>query len=251
LNGALFSSCQGGVGRRVLLENGIKQDGIQSWYQLLNQYEMDSNWNVKIKTLDNVITTVFHRHYGAGLLNWIQEYEDTFQNLLYLDRRHGVMINSKKRWFLENTLKIGIDDTVCDELAREKSFIETCNFLWSHAIRHDQQNKEKATRQVNSTNQAISANKKDKVKHVLALINELQILGSNGSVEELEVLSSFKAVMICNLAQVPPKIWMTSVLTTPLHNECHLFLPEKYHKTTLDGGAGTCVSGALCHRLGL
>jgi hypothetical protein len=59
--------------------------------------------------------------------------------------------DSKKRRFVQNAQNIGMVDTVFEELVRNKSFIETCNFLRSHAIRHDQQNKEKATRQVNIT----------------------------------------------------------------------------------------------------
>jgi hypothetical protein len=62
LYGALLSAYQGGVGRRILMENRLKQDGIQSWYQLVNQYETESNRNVRIKRLENVITTVYNRH---------------------------------------------------------------------------------------------------------------------------------------------------------------------------------------------
>ena len=93
-----------------------------------------------------------------------------------------------------------------EELVRNKTFIETCNFLRSHAIRHDQQNKERTARKINATNQA---HKKDKVKQVLALINELQMQDSNGSDEELEVPPSSKTAMVCKLAQIPPEIWMT------------------------------------------
>jgi hypothetical protein len=39
LYGTLLNACQGGVGRRILKENRLKQYGIQSWYQLVNQYE--------------------------------------------------------------------------------------------------------------------------------------------------------------------------------------------------------------------
>jgi hypothetical protein len=48
LYGALLSACQGGVGRRILMENRGKQDGIWSWYQLVNQYETDGKKNVRI-----------------------------------------------------------------------------------------------------------------------------------------------------------------------------------------------------------
>jgi hypothetical protein len=78
LYGALFSACQSGVGRRILMENGGKQDGIRSWCQLVQHYETDGNQNVRIKKLEKVITTEFHRSYRGGLAKWIQDYEDAF-----------------------------------------------------------------------------------------------------------------------------------------------------------------------------
>jgi hypothetical protein len=60
LYGALRCACQRGVGHRLLMENRGKQDGIRSWYHLVNQYETDGNKNVRIKKLESVITTVFH-----------------------------------------------------------------------------------------------------------------------------------------------------------------------------------------------
>ena len=180
LYGALLSACQGGVGRRILMENRIKQDGIRSWYQLVNQYETESNRNVRIKKLENVIATVYHRHYRGGLFKWIQEYEDAFTELVLLGEKVWDNDGSKKRRFVQNAKNIGMLDTVFEELVRNKSFIETCNFLRSHAVRHDQQTKDKATRQVNNANQSSSSNKKDQTKQVLALINELQIQESTG-----------------------------------------------------------------------
>jgi hypothetical protein len=51
---------------------------IRSWCQLLQQYETDGNRNVRIKRLESVINTVFHRNYRGGLVKWIQHYEDAF-----------------------------------------------------------------------------------------------------------------------------------------------------------------------------
>jgi hypothetical protein len=98
-------------------------------------------------------------------------------------------------------------DTVFEELIRNKSIIETCNFLRSHAVRHDQQTKEKATRQVNATSQPSSSNKKVKTKQVLALINKLQIQDPNVLDDELEIPPASNTAMICKLAQVPLEIW--------------------------------------------
>ena len=42
------------------MENRNTQDGIQVWYQLVKEYETDGNRNVRIKKLENIITTVFH-----------------------------------------------------------------------------------------------------------------------------------------------------------------------------------------------
>ena len=84
LYGALLSACQGGVGRRMLMENRNKQDGIRAWYQLVNQYETDGNRKVRIKKLENVITTVFHRNFKGELIKWIQDYEDSLTELVLL-----------------------------------------------------------------------------------------------------------------------------------------------------------------------
>jgi hypothetical protein len=201
-----LSACQGGVGRRILMENRLKQDGIRSWYQLVNQYETESNRNVRIKRLENVITTVYHRHYKGGLFNWIQDYEDYFTELVLLGETICDDDGSKKRRFVENAQSTGMVDTVFEELVRSKSFIETCNFLRSHAVCHDQQTKEKATRQVNATSQPSNSKKKDKTKQVLALINELQIQDST-VLEDKEVPPASKTAVVCKLAQVPSEIW--------------------------------------------
>jgi hypothetical protein len=58
LYGALISACQSGVGHRILMENRDKQDGIRSWYQMVQQFETDGNRNVRIKRLKSVISTV-------------------------------------------------------------------------------------------------------------------------------------------------------------------------------------------------
>jgi hypothetical protein len=34
--GALLSACHDGIGRRILMENKNKQDGIRAWYQLID-----------------------------------------------------------------------------------------------------------------------------------------------------------------------------------------------------------------------
>jgi hypothetical protein len=53
------------------MESRDKQDGICSWFQLVQQYETDGNRNVRIKRLESVIDTVFRRNYRGGLVKWI------------------------------------------------------------------------------------------------------------------------------------------------------------------------------------
>jgi signal transduction histidine kinase len=91
----------------------------------------------------------------------------------------------------------------------DKSFIETCNFLRSHVIRLDQQYKEKAARQFHNTSQSSNRAKKDKVKKVLELINEIQIKDSCNSDGDSVAVPPTKNAMLCKLAQIPPEIWMT------------------------------------------
>jgi hypothetical protein len=191
------------------MENRGKQDGIRSWYQLVNQYETDGNKNVRIKKLENVITTVFHRHYKGGLFKWIHDYEDAFTELVILGQVTWNDDNIKKRCLVQNAQNIGMVDTVFEALVSDKSFLETRNFLRSHAIRYDQQNKEKNARQINSTSQSPGTPKKDKIKTVLALFNELQVQDSAGSDEDINISASSKMAMVCKLEQVPQEIWMT------------------------------------------
>ena len=146
------------------------------------------------------------QHYKGGLIKWIQDYEDAFTELSLLGQKTWKDDDIKKRRLVQNAQNIGIVDTILEELVSDKSFTETCNFLRSHAIRYDQQNKENAARQINGTNQST---KRNKVKKVLALINELQVQDSPNLDEELDPLTPTKTAMVCKLAQVPPEIWMT------------------------------------------
>jgi hypothetical protein len=134
LYGALLSACQGGVRRRILMENRGKQDGIRSWYQLVNQYETDGNNNIRIKKLESIIPTVFHQHYKGGLFKWIHNYEDAFTELVILGQVTWNDDNIKKRRLVQNSQNIGMADTVFEALVDDKSFLETCNFRRSHAI---------------------------------------------------------------------------------------------------------------------
>ena len=97
---ALLSACQGGVGPRILMENGSKQDGIRSWYQIVEQYEIDDNRSARIKKLENVITTVFHWNYKVFWLSGFKTMKMHLQNLVYLDKRLGkTMISRNVGWF--------------------------------------------------------------------------------------------------------------------------------------------------------
>jgi hypothetical protein len=209
LYGALLSAFQSGVGRRILMENRDKQDGICSCCQLVQQYETDGNRNVRIKRLESVINIVFHRNYRGGHVKWILDYEDAFTELALLGQKTWNDYEIKKRRFVQNAQNIGLADTVFEELVSDKSFIETCNFLTSHAIILDQQYKEKAARQIHNSSQLSNRAKKYKVEKVLALINEIQIQDSCSSDEGSVAVPPTKTAMVCKLAQIPPEIWMT------------------------------------------
>jgi hypothetical protein len=85
LYGSLLSACQSGVGRRILMENRDKQDGIYSCCQSIQQYETDGNRYFRIKRLQSVINMVLHRNYRGGFVEWIQDYEDSLTELALLE----------------------------------------------------------------------------------------------------------------------------------------------------------------------
>jgi hypothetical protein len=69
--------------------------------------------------------------------------------------------------------------------------------------------RKKTARQIHNTSQSSNRAKKDKVKKVLALINEIQIQDSCSSDEESGIIPPTKTAMVCKLAQIPSEIWMT------------------------------------------
>jgi hypothetical protein len=87
LYGTLPSACQSDVGCIILMEKREKQDFIRSLYQLVRQYETDSNRNVRIKRLESVINTVFHRNCRGGIVKWIQDFEDAFTELAIIGQK--------------------------------------------------------------------------------------------------------------------------------------------------------------------
>jgi hypothetical protein len=100
---------------------------------------------------------------------------------------------------VQNAQSIGLVDTVFEELVSDKSCIETYNFLRLHAIRLDQQYKEKAARQIHNSSKLSNRAKKDKVKKVLALLNEIQIQDLCSSDEELVAVPPTKTAMVCSM----------------------------------------------------
>jgi hypothetical protein len=64
-------------------------------------------------------------------------------------------------------------------------------------------------KQIHNTRQLSKTAKKDKVKKVLALINEIQIQDSCISDEESVVVPPTKTTIVCKSAQISPEIWMT------------------------------------------
>jgi hypothetical protein len=72
--------------------------------QLVQQYEIDGNRNVKIKRLESIINTVFHRNYRGGLVlvKWIQDYEDASTELALLVQKTWNDDDIKKRRFVQN-----------------------------------------------------------------------------------------------------------------------------------------------------
>ncbi len=61
---------------------------------------------------------------------------------------------------------------------------------------------------MNSISQSFGTTKKDKIKTILALIDELQVSDSIGSEEGIDTLPSSKTALVCKCAQVSPEIWM-------------------------------------------
>jgi hypothetical protein len=106
----------------------------------MQQYETYCDRNIRIKSLESVINTVFHRNYGRILVQWIQDYEDAFTELILIEKTWNDD-EIKKRQLVKNAKSVGLDDTTFEDLISD-NHLDTCNFLKSHAIRLYQQYKE-------------------------------------------------------------------------------------------------------------
>jgi hypothetical protein len=128
------------------MESRDKQDCIDSWCHLVQQYETYSNRNISIKRPESFINKVLNHNHRGRLVKRIQHYEDAFTELVLLGQKTWNDDEIKKSRFVQNAQNIDFVYAVFEELVNYESFIETCDFLRSHAIRLDQQYKEKATR---------------------------------------------------------------------------------------------------------
>jgi hypothetical protein len=109
---------------------------------------------------------------GEDSLNGSKTMKMPSQNRFYLGKRLGIMMKIKNCFFVKDEQYNGLLIKFLKNYLVISFFIEPCNFLRPHAIRLDQQYKEKAARQIHNTSQSSNRAKKIKVKKVLALINE-------------------------------------------------------------------------------
>ena len=151
LFGALQCACQEGVGKTILLEYEDGQDGIRAWLVMCDKYAADGNKDVRISRLEKVISTKYSKGYRGGLLQWIQDYENAFAELITLKERQWKFDPPKKRRILQNSVDSGLDPTLLQQITKEHTFSEVCNLLCTHAISTDVAAKENAARKVHVT----------------------------------------------------------------------------------------------------
>jgi hypothetical protein len=94
------------------MEKTDKQNGIRSRCQLVQKYMTYGNRNFSIKTLErSVINSVLHLSYRAGLVKWIQDYEDTPKELALIGKKTWNDGEMQRRWFVQNAQSISLVDT--------------------------------------------------------------------------------------------------------------------------------------------
>ena len=148
LYGALLSACHKGSAKTILIDHKPKQDGIRTWMCICEKYDADGNRDVRIVKLEQTIETKFTKYYLGGLLQWVQDYENAFSELVVLGEHQWSIDSSKKRRMLQNSEESGLDPTLTQKLTKSDTFAEVCNLLRGHAIMKDHKDKKNAARKV-------------------------------------------------------------------------------------------------------
>ena len=104
------------------MENRNKQDGIRSWYQLVNQYETKS----QKRSLQQSSITIIKR----GLFKWVHYQDDAFTELILLDQTTWNDDDVKKHCLVQNAQNIGIVETVFEALLSDKSLQKHATSLY-------------------------------------------------------------------------------------------------------------------------
>ena len=123
--------------------------------------------------------------YKGGLSKWVQDYENAFSELHKL----GVTVwegdEEKKRRIIQNATHIGISSTLMSEIiASNRSFVEVCKFLHSHATQQEYAATENRMRNIMRTRQT----------HSMPTTEE-------------EESTETKDAWVCRLLNMPVELW--------------------------------------------
>ena len=131
LYGAMESSMEEGIGQAELLKWEEDQDGIRAWIELMNKFDKSGNIDLRISSLENIISQPFSRAYPGGLTKYISDYEAAFVELGMLGVRAWDADEARKRRMIQNVEAAGL--TWLYTTAKDKFFSEICFILRDHA----------------------------------------------------------------------------------------------------------------------
>jgi hypothetical protein len=133
--GALKSIFRQGQAKRHIRANEKNQDGMRAWVDIVREFDIGGNRDVLIEKYETQVSTTYHCDYTGGITGFVQDYEDAFVqleflNVLYDDQRRmllllrNLMIPEDTDWMVSH----------CKDKYRN-DFTEACCWLQSKDAR--------------------------------------------------------------------------------------------------------------------
>ena len=166
LYGALTSSLTNMAGDDHLLAYQDTHDGLSAWIDLTNEFDQGGSKDLRITTLEKIISTKYHTHYKGGLSQFVSDYKTAFMELTTLGVKEWLNDTSKKRRLVANLAPLGF--YWLNDAAQTKTFPELATTLKNIALTAEAEGNSRAIAKAKVAKSSNNRDRKANLTHIKA-----------------------------------------------------------------------------------